>query len=205
MFMLMLMLTCVGNIIWAALGVAGKPDDPKNLWVKALIAVAAFLLGTVCFIYSARLIGPRRRLSLIFSFLLQTLLLMGAAIISQTNTISNVPNQDATIWMQDVAIAFLAFQAAGQILASKHLGYPEIPTVALTALMCDLLLDEKLLQRPLGANPKRNRKLGFIVVLTLGSMVAGAMAKGPGLAAGLWLAMAMKAGITIAFMVWKEA
>ena len=129
---------------------------------------------------------------------------MGAAIMDEKNAISGIPNQNPTIWMQNVAIAFLAFQAAGQILASKWLGYPEIPTVALTALMCDLLLDDKLFQCPFGANPKRNRKAGFIIVLTVGSMVAGWIAKERGLACGLWLAMAMKGALTASFLFWKE-
>lgn len=129
---------------------------------------------------------------------------MGAAIMAEQHAISGIPNQNPTIWLQNVAIAFLAFQAAGQILASKWLGYPEIPTVALTALTCDLLLDNKLFQWPLGANPKRNRKLGFIIVLALGSMVAGGIAKERGLACGLWLAMAIKGALTVSFLFWKE-
>ena len=184
---------------------AGKPDHPDKLWAKALISVAAFLVGIFCFIYGSRLLGPLRRLTMILSFALQTVLLLIAALLAQVHAINETPNQDPTQWLQNVAIALLAFQSAGQILASKFLGFPEIPTVALTALMCDLFLDKKLFQRPWSSNPKRNRKLGFIVALLFGAMTAGGMAKDHGLASGLWLAMALKGAITLSWFVWPES
>lgn len=184
---------------------AGKPDHPDKLWVKALISVAAFLVGTFCFIYGSRLLGPLRRFTMILSFGLQTTFLLIAAVLAQVHAISDTPNQDPTQWLQNVAIALVAFQSAGQILASKFLGFPEIPTVALTALMCDLFLDKQLFQRPWSSNPRRNRKLGFIVALLFGAMTAGGMAKDYGLASGLWLAMAMKGAITLSWFVWPES
>lgn len=33
------------------------------------------------------------------------------------------------------------FQSAGQIMASRALGFSEIPTVVITSLLCDLVLD----------------------------------------------------------------
>lgn len=141
---------------------------------------------------------------MILSFALQTLLLLIPAVLVQVHTISSTPEHNPTEWLSDVVISLLAFQAAGQILASKFLGFPEIPTVALTALTCDLLLDEKLFQRPWSSNPKRNRKLGFLIALFCGAMTAGGIAKGPGLACGLWLAMALKGAITVSWFMWSE-
>ena len=183
---------------------AGKPDTPDRLWIKALIAIAAFLVGIFCFTYGSWLLGPLRRITIIFSFFIQTIALLIAAVLVQTHMIDETPTQDPTQWIEDVAIALLAFQAAGQILASKFLGFPEIPTVALTALMCDLFLDKNLFQQPLSSNPKRNRKLGFIVALTFGSMTAGGVAKDYGLASGFWLAMALKGAITLSWFFWPE-
>lgn len=74
----------------------------------------------------------------------------------------------------------------------------------LTALMCDLFIDEKLFQRPWSANPKRNRKIGFVLALFAGALTAGGMAKGPGLASGLWLAMGVKAVVTGTLFFWGE-
>lgn len=142
---------------------------------------------------------------MITSFALQTLLLLVPALLVQKHTVSPNPENDPTVWLQDVAIALISFQAAGQIIVSRLLSFPEIPTVALTALTTDLLLDEKLFQSPLSANPKRNRKMGFLLALFCGAMLAGGIAKGPGLACGLWLAMALKACIMVSWFVWNEA
>lgn len=194
----------IGNIIWIALGISGKPDNPAKLWVKALISVGGFLLGNLCFILTSRLLGPLRRVTMITSFALQTILLLIPALLVQNHTVSPTPENDPTVWLQDVAIALISFQAAGQIIVSRLLSFPEIPTVALTALTCDLLLDEKLFQSPLSANPKRNRKMGFLLALFCGAMLAGGIAKGSGLACGLWLAMGLKACITVSWFVWNE-
>lgn len=193
-----------GNIIWIALGISGKPDNPAKLWVKALISVGGFLLGNLCFITTSRLLGPLRRITMITSFALQTILLLVPALLVQNHTVSPNPENDPTVWLQDVAIALISFQAAGQIIVSRLLSFPEIPTVALTALTCDLLLDEKLFQWPVSSNPKRNRKFGFLLALFCGAMLAGGIAKGPGLACGLWLAMGLKACITVSWFVWNE-
>lgn len=193
-----------GNIILLALGASDKPDNPDYLWVKALIAVGAFLLGNFCFVSCSRLLGPLRRVTIILSFAVQTILLLVAAVLAQIEAVNPNPDNDPTKWIKDIAIALMSFQAAGQIIASKYLAFTEIPTVVLTALMCDLFIDEKLFQRPWSSNPKRNRKIGFVIALFAGALTAGGMAKGPGLASGLWLAMAMKAVITGALFFWNE-
>lgn len=107
-------------------------------------------------------------------------------------------------WMQCLPIALLAFQAAGQIVTSRVLKYDEIPTVVLTALFCDLLVDPKLCDRPLKANPKRNRRIAAFLALFLGAMTAGGLSKVGRMTASLWLAMGLKLGITLSFFVWKD-
>lgn len=141
---------------------------------------------------------------MITSFALQTLFLLVPAILVQIHTVSPIPENNPTVWVQNVAIALISFQAAGQIIVSRLLSFPEIPTVALTAIMSDLLLDEKLFQRPLSSNPKRNRKIAFLLALFCGAMLAGGISKGPGLACGLWLAMGLKVCITVSWFVWHE-
>ncbi|KAL4890141.1 hypothetical protein BDV59DRAFT_185344 [Aspergillus ambiguus] len=174
------------------------------LWAKALIAVVVFLVGLVIFISCSRLLGPLRRLTLIFSFTLQTCLLLAAALLVQQEAVSPRSGQQEPIdWLQVLAISMIAFQAAGQLVASRFLAFSEIPTVVLTALVCDLLLDKQLYQRPWSANPKRNRRIGALVAHFFGAMAAGGMAKETGLAGGLWLAMAIKGGITVVWFGWS--
>lgn len=99
-----------------------------------------------------------------------------------------------------VPISLLAFQAGGQIVASRVLAFDEIPTVVLTALFCDLLVDPKLTAR---VNPKRNRRVGALLALFFGAMTAGGLSKVTGMAASLWFAMGLKLAVTLAWVVWK--
>lgn len=191
-----------GNAIFIALGVAGKPEQPDMLWAKSLIAIVAFLLGNLVFIYGSRLLGPTRRITLILSFALQTAMLLGAALVVQL--VAPLPDDPNSVeWRKAVAISLMSFQAAGQIAASRFLGYSEIPTVLLTALVCDLFLDVKLYQRPWKANPKRNRRIGAVFAHFFGAMTAGGIAKEVGLAGGLWYAMSLKGAITVTWFAWS--
>lgn len=84
------------------------------------------------------------------------------------------------------------------------LAYDEIPTVVLTTLLCDLLVDPKLYESPWKANPKRNRRIAAFLALFLGAMTAGGLSKVTEMAASLWLAMGLKLGITVSFFIWKD-
>ncbi|ODM20830.1 hypothetical protein SI65_03883 [Aspergillus cristatus] len=195
-----------GNSVFIALGVAGQPAYPAYLWAKSLIALATYLVGNVTFIQVSRALNPLRRSTLILSFSVQTAALLAAALLIQLDAVDNRPEDPrAPIqWMQVLPIALLAFQAAGQIVASRVLSYDEIPTVVLTTLLCDLLVDKDLCQRPWKANPKRNRRLAAFLSLFLGAMTAGGLCKLDHMPAGLWLAMGLKLMITVSFMVWKD-
>lgn len=104
--------------------------------------------------------------------------------------------------MQVLPITLLAFQAAGQIVASRTLEYDEIPTVVLTTLLCDLLIDQRLFARD---NPKRNRRVACFLTLILGAMTAGGLYKLTSMSASLWLAFALKAAITVSWVFWEGA
>ncbi|KAL4897575.1 hypothetical protein BDV59DRAFT_46374 [Aspergillus ambiguus] len=194
-----------GNTLFIALGVSGQPAYPAYLWAKSLIALATFLLSNVIFIHVSRALGPRRRSTLILSFAVQTGCLLAAAILLQTEVTSPKPEDPrAPIeWMQVLPIALLAFQAGGQICTSRILAFDEIPTVVLTTLLCDLLVDPKLTARGWSANPKRNRRVGAFLALFLGAMTAGGLSKVTEMAASLWFAMGLKLSITVAWCVWR--
>jgi hypothetical protein len=107
-------------------------------------------------------------------------------------------------WIQILPITLLAFQAAGQICASRLLAFDEIPTVVLTTLLCDLLVDPKLCARPWSANPKRNRRIAAFLALFLGAMTAGGLSRTTTLASSLWLAVALKSFITLSWLTWRN-
>ncbi|CAG8017033.1 unnamed protein product [Penicillium nalgiovense] len=194
-----------GNTIFIALGVSGKPDGQPMLWLKALVAVIVFIVGNVFFVYGSRYMGTLRRSTLIVSFAIQTALLLGAALLVQKQIVSPTLDRQIPIdWLQVLTISLIAFQAAGQIVASRFLAFSEIPTVVLTVMVCDLFVDTELYRRPWNSNPKRNRRLGALLSHFLGAVTAGGMAKETGLASGLWLATALKACITLGWFVWRR-
>lgn len=192
--------------MFIALGVSGQPEYPAFLWAKSLIALVVFLLSNVFFIRLSRALNPLRRSTLILSFGLQTAALIVAASVVQAGIVSPKPeNPRAPIeWIQIVPITLMAFQAAGQICASRLLAFDEIPTVVLTTLLCDLLVDTKLYTRPWSANPKRNRRIAAFLALFMGAMTAGGLSKAATMASSLWLAVALKGAITLSWFVWKD-
>ncbi|KAE8148792.1 DUF1275 domain protein [Aspergillus avenaceus] len=191
-----------GNTVFIALGVSGQPAYPSYLWAKSLIALTVFITSNILFIHVSRALSPRRRSTLILSFGVQTAALLAAAILVQLGIIDPKPEDPrAPIeWMQILPISLLSFQAGGQIIASRVLGFDEIPTVVLTTLLCDLLVDPKLTAK---ANPKRNRRVGAFLALFLGAMTAGGLSKVTEMAASLWFAMGLKLTITVGLFVWR--
>ncbi|KAJ5989734.1 hypothetical protein N7499_010264 [Penicillium canescens] len=191
-----------GNTVFLALGPSGQPAYPAYLWAKSLIALSVFIASNVFFIHLHRILSPRRRSTMIVSFTIQTLALLVTAILIQLGVISPKPEDPrAPIeWMQVLPISLLAFQAGGQICASRILAIDEIPTVVLTTLLCDLLVDPKLTAK---FNPKRNRRIGAFLALFLGAMTAGGLSKVTGMASSIWFAMGLKLAITLGWVVWK--
>ncbi|KAL4805624.1 hypothetical protein BDV18DRAFT_22175 [Aspergillus unguis] len=193
-----------GNTVFIALGVSGQPAYPAYLWAKSLIALTVFLVGNVIFIRVSRALGARRRSTLVLSFGVQTAAIFAAALLVQLGVVAPKPEDPrAPIqWMQILPISLLAFQASGQIVSSRVLGFDELPTVVLTTLLCDLLVDPNL-GAALKANGKRNRRIGGFLALFLGAMTAGGLSKVTEMAASLWFAMAIKLMITVCWFVWK--
>ncbi|KAL2794311.1 hypothetical protein BJX66DRAFT_201013 [Aspergillus keveii] len=193
-----------GNTVFIALGASGQPAYPAYLWAKSLIALTVFVVGNVIFIRVGRALGARRRSTLILSFGVQTACILAAALLVQLGVVDPRPEDPrAPIeWMQVLPISLLAFQAAGQIVASRVLEYDELPTVVLTTLLCDLLVDPNL-GATIKANPKRNRRIGGFLALFLGAMTAGGLSKVTEMAASLWFAMGIKLVITVSWFVWK--
>ncbi|KAJ5133421.1 hypothetical protein N7448_001551 [Penicillium atrosanguineum] len=196
-----------GNTVFIALGVSGQPEYPAFLWAKSLIALSVFLLSNVFFIHLGRALNPLRRSTLILSFGLQTAALIVAASVVQAGIVSPKPEdpRGPIQWNQIIPITLLAFQAAGQIVASRLLAFDEIPTVVLTTLLCDLLVDTNLYTRPWSANPKRNRRIAAFLALFMGAMTAGGLSKATGMASSLWLAVALKGSITLSWFFWKDS
>ncbi|KAL8396310.1 hypothetical protein RB594_004696 [Gaeumannomyces avenae] len=208
-----------GNTLYLALGAARIPVDQPLLWVRCLASMGAFWAGCLAFSHAARLLGPRRKLSLALSFLLQSALVCAAAAVAQSGAVPTfaqrslgdqtaperleVAARRETDPLVVVPIVLLAFQFGGQIVASRSLGFNEVPTNVLTSVYCDLLSDPKILAPP-RENPKRNRRVAAVVLLAAGGLCGGFLQRSKaGMGAALWVAAAVKMAIAVAWLAWK--
>lgn len=132
--------------------------------------------------------------------ILVTAAIIQAGIVSGSlNTITDDIN-----WRQLLPIAFLSFQSAGQIVGSRVLGLPEIPTVVLTSMLHDITTDPALLG-PLRQNIKRNRRVLAFVGILAGAVAGGFISESTGrMQVPLWIAGGVKFLVAVAWMVWPE-
>lgn len=214
-------LSPLGNTIFVGLGVNGQPDSaPRYSWAKSLAAIVCFSLGALFFSTFHRFFGPQKRWVLISSFAIQACLIAVVAIIT---TIPVVPNRPPLVITQNdseflnfsipstfpgsdfAAITILAFQSAGQIVASRALKYNAMPTVVLTSLYCDLMSDSQLFTAPLGQNADRNRRFLGAVLVVCGAISGAFLTKSDaGFKGGLWIGVFIKGTMAVAWVFWKQ-
>ena len=100
-----------------------------------------------------------------------------------------------------IPLAFLAFQSGGQIVTSRILGFNEIPTTVLTSVYCDLASDPKFFTQD---NVKRNRRLATVLAILTGGITGGWLSRSrAGMSTALWIAAAVKLGVSASWSVWK--
>ena len=151
-----------------------------------------------------RALGSLRRSTLILSTLLQASAVFLVAILS----ITNVVPEDAGDRLPDdcivlLPLALLAFQAGGQCVLSRILGYGEVTTVVLTSAYCDLVVDENAFQKGLAGNSKRNRRIGSVVFLLAGAIAGGFLTREGDLVVVLWIVGGLKVGYAVVWGLWK--
>ncbi|KAJ5989748.1 hypothetical protein N7499_010281 [Penicillium canescens] len=193
-----------GNTIFVGLGASNQNARPYG-WARSLTSIGCFVLG--CFLF-ARLhsaLGARRRGCLMMSFMLQTSIIILTAGLVEGGAISSALGdrlaQTAPPWDQEVPIVLLSIQSAGQIVASRALGFNEIPTVVITSLLCDLVSDPKLF---LIRNQKRDRRVIAFVLTLLGAIIGGWVTKATqAISPTLWLSAGIKAVVVLAWGLWK--
>jgi uncharacterized membrane protein YoaK (UPF0700 family) len=199
-----------GNTIFLGLGASNQPTSKPYGWTKSLTSIGCFFIGCVCFSHGMRRWGGRSkgtaRGALVASFLLQAGLMLLAAGLVQGRVVP-VPTRNVATSQGDpnfielLPIGLLAFQGGGQFVASRLLGFSEIPTVVLTSVYCDLGMDEKLLVKE---NDKRNHRVGAVVTILLGAIAGGWISRSQaGMATAMWIAAVLKLGIAVAWVFWK--
>jgi Protein of unknown function (DUF1275) len=173
----------------------------------------------------------RWRSVFIVSFVIQTLLIIAAAILVNLGVVSNLPavsglfssgshktaTLSTTTTFVDIApIALLAFEAAGQVCLSRVLGLIELPTIVLSTLYHDFtagLYGIANTWRKSGSirtfflkgQGQQGRRAASITALFLGGIVGGEMFKSnAGMSGSLFFAAGIKGAICVAFALWKE-
>ncbi|KAL9579673.1 MAG: hypothetical protein Q9203_006596 [Teloschistes exilis] len=195
-----------GNTIFVGLGGSQTRSNKPYGWAKSLTSIFCFFLGCLFWSRFSRFLGPLQRRTLVLSYLLQSLMMILAAALSQTGivngSLASVPND--IDWIQEIPVALLSFQAAGQLAGSRALNLNEIPTVVVTSLIYDFGSDPAILQS-WGRNVKRNRRgFAFLAVLA-GAICGGWINHGTQRMEGaLWLASSIKLLITISLAAWPS-
>lgn len=129
-----------GNTIFLGLGASGQPLSKPYGWLNSLVSIACFIFGAGIFALCSRKAGPLLRGTLATSFAVQmSCVIIAAALVEAKVVPITTPSQQATNraqfhFIEILPLAFLAFQAGGQIVASRTLGLNEIPTTVLTSV-----------------------------------------------------------------------
>ncbi|KAJ5542734.1 hypothetical protein N7535_005158 [Penicillium sp. DV-2018c] len=193
-----------GNTIFVGLGATHQNLRPYG-WLRSGTSILTFILGSFVFSRIHSLLGPRRRGSLMLSFLLQASLILITVALVEGGVVSS--KLQGTIYRaippfdQEVPIVLLSFQAAGQIVASRALGFNEIPTVVITSLLCDLMSDPQVFTL---RNVKRDRRVVAFVLTLVGALLGGYVTKvTEGISPILWLAAGIKGLLVLAWAFWK--
>ncbi|KAL2865174.1 YoaK family protein [Aspergillus lucknowensis] len=196
-----------GNTIFLGLGASSQPTGKPWGWLKSLISIVFFFIGSLLFSSAGRQFGPRRRKTLFTSFLLQAVLVVIAVALIEADLIPHTEDESRTLtggrlFLELIPIALLAFQSAGSITSARTLGYNEIPTVVLTSVYFDVASDPKLV-REVAGNVKRNRRVGGVVFLLLGAIAGGWMSRSSGgMESALWLSAGLKGVIGVGWLAW---
>ncbi|KAF3401679.1 hypothetical protein F1880_010006 [Penicillium rolfsii] len=192
-----------GNTIFVGLGASNQNPRPYG-WARSLTSIGCFVIGCFLFARLNRITGARRRGSLMLSFFIQASIIVITAALVQGGVVSSAlddSSQSVTRWDQEVPIVLLSLQSAGQIVASRALGFNEIPTVVITSLLCDLMSDPKLF---LLRNDKRDRRVIAFVLTLIGAIIGGWVTKATGdIAPILWLSAGIKYIVAFTWGLWK--
>lgn len=190
-----------GNTIYLGLGLA----DPSsgNRWVKSLLSISCFCLGATVFAWYHRFFGAKKRWVMISSYLLQTLLIVAAAVIVTLDGTTE-EDKEKLRWAVMVPLALMAFGSVGQCISSRVLDKNSLTSVVLTSIYCDLFSDPRLLS--FSGNPSRGQRMAAPIGVLLGALAGGFWAHSDiGLPGALWTAAGFKFCIVVAWMKWKVA
>lgn len=155
-----------GNLLFLAIDAAGFTSNNKSIRNIA-VSLGTFVGGALIFGQLGNYFGPRKRLWLLLSNLLQTVMVYAAAVIFYT-----VPDNRHGSAARGI-ITLLAVSSGAQVAMGRSLRITEITTAMATSVFADAVVDPRLIRFD---NRRRNRRVLFLVMLTAGCL-AGAFAQ----------------------------
>lgn len=182
------------------------PEANGDMFYTANIAIALgfFLTGAWLTGQLGHIIGPRRRCWLVLCNLIQTCLVSVAAAVQYTYSpfrhgssglaldAGGTPTA-STLW----AIGLLGLAAGSQVVQARSFRMTEITTAMATAAWVDLVIDPALLAL---RNRGRNRRIGFLVTLVLGTMAGAFVFRRLGSPPALVISAAGKLLVTVMYL-----
>ncbi|KAJ6095455.1 hypothetical protein N7486_006201 [Penicillium sp. IBT 16267x] len=182
-----------GNALFLAIG-AAKFEGSAYSVSHVGMSLGAFLAGGLVVGQIGNYFGVRKRLWLITSSALQTVMVYAAAAIQHSFT--TYPNSPAAL----VAIFLLAFSSGAQVALGRSLKITDITTAMATSAFIDVAVDPGLLKRK---NRQRNRRVIFLLTLTAGCFVGAFSQKAVDSTLALFLCAICKTIVTFAFLLNK--
>lgn len=190
-----------GNTVFLVLAIV-LPEADGDMFYTANIGIAlgfflaaAWLTGQL-----GHIVGARRRCWLVLCNLLQTALVFAAAALQYANRSPTTGRLDldgarapSTLW----AIGLLATAAGSQVVQARSLRMTEITTAMATAAWVDLMIDPDLYAR---SNRGRNRRIGFLAALVLGTLAGAFIFRRIGSPAALVVSGAGKSLVTVMYL-----
>jgi uncharacterized membrane protein YoaK (UPF0700 family) len=180
-----------GNTVMLAMAVLGIGQDPFLFSAANVgVSLALFLAGVYVAGQIGYLLGPRRRLWIVLSNLIQTSLVFSAAAVQYRYGVVESGQQALGV------IAPLALAAGSQVVLSRAFSMTEISTAMATAAWVDLLIDPELLSKE---NRARERRVSFLICLIAGAFVGALVYLRVGSSFALLLSGIGKLVVTIIF------
>ncbi|KAF2875552.1 hypothetical protein BDV95DRAFT_484525 [Massariosphaeria phaeospora] len=179
-----------GNTVLLAVGLSGLGGALFSLRSVG-VSLGTFVAGCYLWGQVGNVFGPRNRLWLLFTNVVQTALVFATVGVQRSTRASG---SDAVAM---VVITLLAVSSAAQVAMARPLNVPQITTAMATAAYVDLLVDPQLHSLN---NRHRNRRLLFLVMLAAGSFVGAFAHSRVNSAFALLLSAVVKAIVTVMFL-----
>lgn len=181
-----------GNTALLGVGALGLSPDivilPNVGMSLGLFIAAGLIFGQV-----GDRVGPRHKVWLITTNILQTALMYAAAALRKW--LPNAHSHEGPSALD--VIALLAFASGGQVAMARTVNLPQIPTAMVTSAYIDLFADADLFATV--HNRPRDRRFLFIISLLVGSFVGASAYARVGPALPLLLAAVCKTGVCASF------